>query len=1168
MVYIRFIYTILLLLAVSGTVAAQGITYTWDGTDGNWSDATKWSPNGVPDSTDFINIGSGTVTLDDGYITAGGTFSGGRLEGTNNFIIIGPLNWTGGTIAMEGRFIVAGSGNLTLTGDNDRIVDNSELRNEGKITLSGNNAEIMLMNDAEIFNLGAGVIEFLGNGSIAFDDSTNGGTLRNVGDIRKLSGGGTTTIDATIINEGELDVQTGEVLLTRSSVNPINGSVKISPGATLKLNETDFYFNNVTVSGGGELKINDAKAIATGFDGLIVQANTKLSMVNVDGILTGDGPIVVVGTFDWQRGTIEGSGPMFVTGEMELIDGGTRILNGRTLTLEGNAFWAGTKDLRLTGGATLEIGPTGFFSIENNEEVFYVEPGGGQILNRGIFSKSAGSSTTTLEVPINNQGEVQVASGRLLLERGGATVNGTWTTFSGAKTELGEGTFSFDGGLIKEEGDFQLSGDEITTTGNSLTVDPTGNFLFGNGEIVNNITMTNNGTFTIFKGTLRGIGTLISNGTFNFDGSSTKSIVQQQVVINGGGFLNGTGTPRMDNQARITNSANSTFELISDVPLELFNNSGLASFVNEGTLLKNGGSGETEIQPGFVSTGTVNVLTGSIRFKNGVAGINSSGTIIVSPGTGVTFVDGSFNFSGLTFDGNGDVSFLTEAVISVESGGMQVNGGVNFSHDGSDTEITGEGPIVFETPYNWGRGFVSGTGVITANAGINLYSTNRKVVDGKTIVNNANFDFNEGNMRMDNGGVIVNSPNATFNLNAGTSIGYRAPGGGTINNQGTFNANAAGPIDAVFNNSSVLNIAGDTLIFTRQLNNLANGIISGDGRLDISNSSFDNSGVVSPGASPGKIIFENNYSQNADGRLNIELGGTDPGTGYDQIEASQMTLDGTLNISFINGFFPSLGQTFEILNYNTRVDTFQTINTPSFGDIPIFDIEYQSDKLLLTTINDSKISVNLRVYLQGAYTGGGQMSTSLREQNLIPLEQPYNTAPWNYDGSEQVTTIPADVVDWVLFEIRTSTTDVLVRRAAFLKKDGSIVELDGVSAICLPGQAGDYYLAVYHRNHLPIMSANPVSLSETAGVYNFSTGQGQAFGTDPMIEVSSGIFAMPGGEADLNNAVGTGDINNGWGPVAGLKGYLIGDFNMDGRVQNTDKNFVWKIASGKVSQVP
>lgn len=1168
MVYIRFIYTMLLLLAVSGTVVAQGVTYTWDGTIGNWSDAAKWSPNGVPDSTDFVNIGSGTVILDDRYITAGGTFSGGRLEGASNFIVTGPLNWTGGTIAMEGLFIIAGAGNLTLTGSNDRIVDNSELRNEGKITLSGNNAEIMLMNESELFNLPTGVIEILGNGSIAFDDSSNGGTLRNEGTLRKLSGGGTSVIDATLITTGALDVQTGEILLRRSTVIPVTGSVNISPGATLKLDETEFYFNNVTVGGGGELKINDATAIATGFDGLIVQSNTELSMVNVDGILTGDGPIVVVGTFDWQRGTIDGTGPMFVTGTMDLIDGGTRILNGRTLTLEGTAYWVGTKDLRLTGGSTLEIAPNGFFSIENNEEVFYVEPGGGQILNKGTFSKSSGSTTTTLEVPLNNQGTVEVASGRLLLERGGATVNGTWTTYTGAKTELGEGVFSFDGGIIKEDGDFQLSGDELTTTGNSLTIDATGNFLFGNGSIVNNITITNNGTFTIFKGTLGGIGSLVSNGTFNLDGNSTKSIVQQQVFVNGGGFLNGTGTPRLDNQARITNGANSTFEILSDVPLELFNNSGLASFVNEGTLVKNGGTGETEIQPGFVSTGTVNVLTGSMRFNNGVAGSNSAGTIVVSPGTSVNFVDGSFNFSGLTFDGNGDVNFLTEAVIDIGSGGMQVNSGITFSHDGSDTEITGEGPIVFDTPYNWGRGFVSGSGTITANAGVVLYSTNRKVVDGKTIVNNASFDFNEGNMRMDNGGVIINSPNATFNLNPGTSIGYRAPGGGTVNNQGTFNANGIGPIDAVFNNASVLNIAGDTLIFSRQLNNQNTGIISGDGRLDLSNSGFDNEGVVSPGTSPGKIIFENNYSQNAGGRLNIELGGTDPGTGYDQIEASQMTLDGTLNISFINGFFPSLGQTFEILNYNTRVDTFQTINTPSFGDIPIFEIEYQADKLLLTTINDSKISVNMQVMLQGAYAGGGQMSTSLREQGLIPLEQPYNTAPWNYDGTEQVTIIPADVVDWVLFEIRTNTTDVLVRRAAFLKKDGSIVELDGVSAICLPGQAGNYYLAVYHRNHLPIMSASAISLSETGGVYNFSSGQGQAFGTDPMIEVSSGVFAMPGGNGDSNAAVDLGDIFNSWENKAGAQGYLNEDYNMDGQVQNTDKNYVWKPARGKSSQLP
>ena len=54
------------------------------------------------------------------------------------------------------------------------------------------------------------------------------------------------------------------------------------------------------------------------------------------------------------------------------------------------------------------------------------------------------------------------------------------------------------------------------------------------------------------------------------------------------------------------------------------------------------------------------------------------------------------------------------------------------------------------------------------------------------------------------------------------------------------------------------------------------------------------------------------------------------------------------------------------------------------------------------------------------------------------------------------------------------------RRAALLKSDGSVVDLDGSSQVKFKGIVpGNYYIVVRHRNHLPIMSANPVNLSFT-----------------------------------------------------------------------------------------
>ena len=57
----------------------------------------------------------------------------------------------------------------------------------------------------------------------------------------------------------------------------------------------------------------------------------------------------------------------------------------------------------------------------------------------------------------------------------------------------------------------------------------------------------------------------------------------------------------------------------------------------------------------------------------------------------------------------------------------------------------------------------------------------------------------------------------------------------------------------------------------------------------------------------------------------MELGGTAPGSGYDQIQSTgTIELDGTLEIALINGFTPTLGQKFNLFTYATQSGDFTT----------------------------------------------------------------------------------------------------------------------------------------------------------------------------------------------------------------------------------------------------
>lgn len=216
------------------------------------------------------------------------------------------------------------------------------------------------------------------------------------------------------------------------------------------------------------------------------------------------------------------------------------------------------------------------------------------------------------------------------------------------------------------------------------------------------------------------------------------------------------------------------------------------------------------------------------------------------------------------------------------------------------------------------------------------------------------------------------------------------------------------------------------------------------------------------------------------------------------------------------------------------------------------------------------VITKLKVFLEGAYQNG-TMTTNLNSGNLIPKKQPYNIPPWNYAGTESVSTVPPSVVDWVLVELRTgiNKSSTIARRAGFLKSDGSIVDLDGNSPLkfdFIP--KGRYYIVIRHRNHLAVMSAKPVMISDSTSLYDFTTSQSKAYGINPMVNLGNNVYGMYAGDGDDNGGVSSTDRNNVWRVENGKKGYLQGDYNLDGAVNDIDLNFYWSPRNGNITQVP
>jgi hypothetical protein len=151
-----------------------------------------------------------------------------------------------------------------------------------------------------------------------------------------------------------------------------------------------------------------------------------------------------------------------------------------------------------------------------------------------------------------------------------------------------------------------------------------------------------------------------------------------------------------------------------------------------------------------------------------------------------------------------------------------------------------------------------------------------------------------------------------------------------------------------------------------------------------------------------------------------------------------------------------------------------------------------------------------------------------------------------------VQNIPAEIVDWILVELRSdsSVSSAAARRAAFLKTDGSVVDLDGFSPLIFRGVKRDnYFITIRHRNHLEVISASKVFLSETTA-YDFTISPSKALGSD-LADLGEGKYGMYAGDGDANGVINILDFEL-VGKNLFRSGYFNGDLDLNGIINLLD----------------
>ncbi len=332
--------------------------------------------------------------------------------------------------------------------------------------------------------------------------------------------------------------------------------------------------------------------------------------------------------------------------------------------------------------------------------------------------------------------------------------------------------------------------------------------------------------------------------------------------------------------------------------------------------------------------------------------LNNTGTIIWTGGTHLVLY---FDGGTLNNQSGGTVNSQVDDTFYLNSGSPQINNAGTFE------KTAGTGTTSVTVPF-------SNSGTVQAQSGtLNLGSLSNfsgTTLAGGTYIVSATLSFPGANIQTNAATIVLNGAasqilNSTTSANALANFAANAAGGSfTVQNGRNFTTVGAfgNAGDVAVGSSSTFTVSGNytqtagdtdlqggTLAATGPVS-LQGGLLSGSGMVS---GNVNNAAVVGPGDSAGTISITGNYTQTSAGTLNIELGGVATGQ-FDQLLVSgTATLDGTLNVSLINGFTPTPPQSFPVLTFVSRSGDFAAKTGLDLGGGVKLNPTYSSSSLML-----------------------------------------------------------------------------------------------------------------------------------------------------------------------------------------------------------------------------
>jgi hypothetical protein len=547
---------------------------------------------------------------------------------------------------------------------------------------------------------------------------------------------------------------------------------------------------------------------------------------------------------------------------------------------DGSALWGAGGDIVLANGSTILNGPDCTFTISGSQQLRFSGAGATPAFtNMGtIVRDTAAGVADVMGVTFDNQGTLDVRSGTF---RADTVANVSANMLSG-------GVYRFGGGSI------DFAGASITTNAATVEIAPGAGTFAAFDSLATN---AGSGVIRVLTGrTFATAGALANDGLVEVEPGAG-------LTVTAGLSVSASGATSLGAGATLTSAGDAQ---------------------NLGALSV--GPGATfAVAPGFsllnvaaqTLTGGSYAIQGDLRADN-LAGLQTISAAVTLDGPGSALRDGS----------NTDVA---PGIRTIASGGefmlaggrdLTTTGNLTLGATGALRVGAGSDFVVGGTITNYASGTFSG-GIVDVAGRLQFNGAAVNVIDGDISLNDPAADIVDEN----NASAFAALDTITANGALGISNGRNLALAGALTSAGGL---AVGNGSMLSTPASITQTAGTTT--------LANGSITASGGFSLTGGTLQGTGTIngqalidgtlSPGASPGLLMFANDLSIAPNALFVCEIGGRARGSEHDAIDVGSLLafdagLAGAFRAALIDGFAPALGDRFYIASYETRQGQFE-----------------------------------------------------------------------------------------------------------------------------------------------------------------------------------------------------------------------------------------------------